>query len=357
MDLAIIGAAGNCRRQLAVQLIGERIMQPGARLQLVGHHGGRSENELWGMRADLTDAFVEDAPTIELVNDPDAVEADIVVMLAGATVSTDPDAPFDRAKLGRDNYRLFSTYADALARRAGSPPVVIVQSNPVELGVHVFAERLGRHRVLGAGAWSDTLRFRGEIAADLTISRRQVHAYVLGQHGMNMVPTWSQLNVKGVDNADIEALVARIRSGRALSDYPAELQKNMPQMLNLVRSGDIRAAFEFVQSLPADLRMAVKSFFIHFTSGHTTEITTAHSVADIVAHLVKSEQRIYPAQVALEGEWLGLTGVIAVPVLLGLEGWDSVQPLELAADEVASLEASLDAVAGVIRSAKGDTPS
>ncbi|MCV0425086.1 MAG: hypothetical protein K5905_06420 [Roseibium sp.] len=349
MDLAIVGAAGSCGRQLAVQLLDERVLLPSARLQLVGHHGGPSEGELWGLRADLKDAFVDDAPYVELVTEPEQIDADIVVMLAGGTVPTDPNLPFDRAALGRENYRLFAAYADALARQSGPPPVVIVQSNPVELGVQVFADRLGRHRVLGAAAWSDTLRFRGEIAAELGVGRRQVHAYVLGQHGLHLVPVWSQIHVKGVDAASVDTLVARIRSERFMPDFPAELRAEVEHLLELVRTSNAQSAYDFVQSLPADLRMAVKPYFIHYTSGRTTEVTTAHAVADLVTHLIKGEHRVFPAQIALEGEWLDIHGVVAAPTLLGLEGWDAVYPLELAEDEAEALAVAVAAVDEILQ--------
>ncbi|MBU3701215.1 MAG: hypothetical protein FGM58_04110, partial [Acidimicrobiia bacterium] len=141
-DIAIIGAAGSCGRQLAAQLLDEHVMDSSARLQLVGHHGGASETELHGLRADLRDAFADDAPSIEITDDPDAVDADVVVMLAGRTVPTDPRANVDRVALARDNLAVFSTYAEVLERRT-APPLVIVQSNPVELGVHVLSRHLG----------------------------------------------------------------------------------------------------------------------------------------------------------------------------------------------------------------------
>jgi malate dehydrogenase len=162
VNIAIVGAAGSCGRQLTAQLLDRHLLPPSARLQLVGHQGGRSADELWGLRADLEDAFVDDAPAIEVVLEPSAVDADLVVMLAGVTIATDPNASVDRVALGHTNRQMFVEYADALAARPGFPPVVIVQSNPVELGVQVFAERLGRQRVLGAGrrckhqCWANT---------------------------------------------------------------------------------------------------------------------------------------------------------------------------------------------------------
>src|SRR5262245_61727428 len=246
MNIAIVGAAGSCGRQLTAQLLDRRLLPASARLQLVGHRSGRSADELWGLRADLEDAFVDDAPTIEVVLEPPAIDADLVVMLAGATISTDPNAPVDRVALGRTNRQMFVEYADALASRPGLPPAVIVQSNPVELGVQVFAERLGRQRVLGAAAWSDTLRLRAEIAADLGVRRPQVHALMLGQHGDYAVPAWSQLHVRGIAAAEVDALVERTRAGRTLADLPQEVRAHKACMLNLVHSGHVHDAYALV---------------------------------------------------------------------------------------------------------------
>lgn len=345
MDVAIIGAAGSCGRQLAAQLLERAVLPASARLQLVGHRGGRGEHEFWGLRADLEDAFEDDAPEIELVLDAEDIDASLVVMLAGATVPNDPGKPTDRAALGHTNLRIFRQYADVLARRAGAPPTVIVQSNPVELGVAVFAERLGRHRVLGAGAWSDTLRLRAEIAADLGVRRPQVHVPVLGQHGDNLVPVWSRLQVQGLDEARVADYVASVCSGRDLAALPTAVREERERMVTSVRNGDVDAAYEHIRSLPPDLRVAVKPFFTHFTSGHTTEIVTARAVADIVAALVAGEERLLPAQVALDGEWLGIEGVIAAPVALGPTGWDQVIPIELLEREATAVRAAAAAIA------------
>ncbi|MEM9256288.1 MAG: malate dehydrogenase [Pseudomonadota bacterium] len=350
MDIAVIGAAGSCGRQLAVQLLDRKLLHPGASLQLVGHSGGRSSSELWGLRADLEDAFVDDAPTIEVVFDAADVKADLVVMLAGRTIATDPNASADRTQLGAANHQMFCEYADAMASRRGHEPIVIVQSNPVELGVQVFAQRLGRHRVLGAGAWSDTLRLRAEIATDLQVGRPQVHGWALGQHGDYVVPLWSRLQVRGCSAAKLHHYINAVCSGRTLADLPEEIAASKANMLEVVRAGDVAEAYRQVQALPADLRAMVKPFFTHFTAGHTTEITTAHSVVDIIASLVDGEQRALPAQVALEGEWLGIEGVVAAPVVLSPRGWDSVYSLRLAESEVAALHA---AAATVRRLAEG----
>jgi malate dehydrogenase len=183
----------------------------------------------------------------------------------------------------------------------------------------VFAERLGRQRVLGAGAWSDTLRLRAEIAADLGVRRPQVHALMLGQHGDFAVPVWSQLQVHGIDAMQVDALVQRCRAGRTLADFPQEARAHKARKL--------------------------KPFFTHFTAGRTTEMATAHAVAEIVAAIVTGEQKALAAQVALDGEWLNLRGVVAAPVILSLGGWEHLYPLTLEDDEIAALTEATEAIA------------
>jgi malate dehydrogenase len=345
MDVAIIGATGSCGRQLAAQILERGTLPPSSRLQLVGHLGGHGEHELFGLRADLEDAFEDGAPSIELILHPERIDADLVVMLAGTTVPNDPDAPTDRAALGRTNLDMFTEYARALANRGGDAPTVIVQSNPVELGVHVFADHLGRRRVMGAGAWSDSLRLRAEVAADLGVRRPQVRISALGQHGDGLVPTWSRLQVQGLDDERVAAYVEATTAGRDLADLPSEIREQRERVVSSIRAGDIEAAYHRVQSLPADLRAAVKPFFTHFTSGHTTEMVTARAVADVVAALVAGEERVLPAQVELAGEWLGIDGVVGAPVVLGPDGWTQVMPIDLSDDETRALHAAAEAIA------------
>ena len=181
----------------------------------MGHRGGINESTLWALKADLNDAFCDDAPEIEVVLDADMIQADVVVMLAGKTISTDPSQSADRSELGVYNKALFAQYATSLGNQDGHPPVVVVQSNPVELGVKIFADALGRHRVLGAGAWSDTLRFRTELARSLKIRRTHVQAWALGQHGDHLVPCRSQVNAWGVADRIVEELREHLRNSHS----------------------------------------------------------------------------------------------------------------------------------------------
>ncbi|MBU3701454.1 MAG: lactate dehydrogenase, partial [Acidimicrobiia bacterium] len=316
------------------------------RLQLVGHHGGASETELHGLRADLRDAFADDAPTIEITDDPDAVDADVVVMLAGRTVPTDPRANVDRVALARDNLAVFSTYAEVLERRT-APPLVIVQSNPVELGVHVLSRHLGRHRVLGAGSFSDSLRFRRELADTFGTRRTHVRALMLGQHGDHLVPVWSGIEIDDRDPAEVRAVIDSLRAGRPLSGLADEIVAHRAELLDIVARNQVHAAFARAAELPPDIRAAVKAFLVHTTAGHTTEIVTAHAVAELVGAVLAGTETVVPAQVRLDGE-LDLHGVLGMTVRLTPEGWNEVIDPHLADDEHEAMREAQRAIDGVL---------
>ena len=292
---------------------------------------------MWGLRGDAADAFDEIAPTLDIVFDPHQITAGVVVVLAGATISTDPNVPADRTALAATNTAMFTEYAEALAAR-DHPPIVVVQSNPVELGVKIFSRRLPRRSVLGAAGFSDSLRFGREVARDLGVARRDVRALVLGEHGDRMVPLWSQLQVRGRDAAEY---AEQVRAGRQLSDLPDEIRAGKAQMLDLVKSGDIAAAYAYVESLPADVRFAVKPFFTHFTAGRTTEAATANAAAWLVSMLINGFPLMVSAQVRLEGDFHELHGVTAVPLILSPTGWSRTVAMDLAEDELDLLSASV----------------
>lgn len=335
MDIAILGATGSCGRQVVAQLLQRSVLPPSGRVHLIGHAGGH-ESELWGLRADLRDAFADMAPEIEIGTDVSSTGADVVVMMAGATVTRETK---DRAALAATNSRIFAESAEAVGQMP-DPVTVIVQSNPVESALAAFARVIPRERILGAAAWSDSLRFRRELAADLGLRRHMVSAQMWGQHGDSLVPIWSRIHARGVSEQVLADVIGSIRSGRSLTDLPEEIRLARTEALRLINAEDVAGAFAFIQRQPADVRAAVKPFFTHFTAGRTTELATAHAVVDIVEFLSVGQQMAIPAQVMLDGEYDDLAGPLAVPVLVDPTGWSQVIDEHIADDERDALRAA-----------------
>lgn len=341
MDIAIIGANGDVGRQLAVQIIARRLLTPRARLQLIGRRGGGSERALHGLRADLYDAFAEITPEIDVGLAPEDVAADLILFAAGSTVSTSPQQIVDRRELAQANRTVFEAYARSLAERGHGEEIVVVVTNPVELGVAVFARYLGRHRVIGMGAYQDSMRLRREIAADLGVRRQRVQAYALGEHGDALVPMLSSLWIYGFDEAENAQTRERLRGGHSASGFAGRLAAEKKVLRALLAEQRVSEAFRHAESLPATLRAVLLPLITHI-SGAKTAVSTASVTTELVEVILSGGQSVIPAQVQLaDGDWFGPPGVLGVPVMFGLRGWSRTTDLEVEADErVALLDAA-----------------
>lgn len=349
MDIAVIGASGSVGRAVCGQLLATGTMWPGERLQLVGRRGGASGTGVFGLRIDLLDAYAHAAPVIEQVLDADQIRADVVIMVAGQTPSVDPGSTATRDAVAAANLPLFEYYAQALAEHGTGREIVIIQSNPVELAVDVFARHLGTRRVLGAGAYSDSLRFRREIADGFVHSglhdgqRPVVTGYVLGEHGPGFIPLWSSLRALGVDGDTWRTYLQSARGPHTLAELPELAAKARLHLSSLLLEHHGPQAFEYVSSLTADARAIVKPWFAHWTG--RTSTATAHSVVDIVAELRQGHRVVLPLQVACdEDDWLGMTGVLGMAVDVDLEGRHFVVPLDVTDEEEAALRQAMTTV-------------
>lgn len=336
----MIGASGDCGREIVAQLVSLGMLEPTERLQLVGRAGGRSGQVLFGLCSDLNDAYAEKAPILDVALHPEEIVADVIVMTAGATVGGDVTS---RSQLASLNLTIFETYAQAIAITGYGHEVVIVVTNPVELAVEVFSRHLGRHRVIGVGAYSDTLRFRREIAADLGVRRQLVQGFVIGEHGDGMVPLWSSVKIHGMTDDELRETRHHLQRGQTIGDFPGRVVAEKQTVMGLIKLGEILKAYAYVDNLSPDLRVVLKPYVTHL-SGAKTIAATANVTVDLIHNLLQGREIVVSGQVQLKGEFYGIHTAFGVPIEVTPFGWSRVVPLDLWPEEAASLQQSADRV-------------
>jgi malate dehydrogenase len=286
-------------------------------LLLVGHGSESSERKLLATRIDLLDAFDDERVTVEMVPDIDCIEADIVVVASGATIS--PECA-TRRDLGIANRAVFQHIAERCASRLPEALFIVV-TNPVELGVHILAEAAGRMRVIGMGAQQDSLRFARAIALDLGISRHDVRASVLGEHGNAMYPLWRSVQVLVRDGAiqdRLKTLIHRANDGLLIERVSA-LRAEVTRLLEQER---IAQAYDLVRAASPDARIFVEPFITTHCM-HSTPNASANATLQCIVAALADDGRTVHAQVRLEGETLGIRGVCGVPIALRSAGWQA----------------------------------
>ena len=119
-------------------------------------------------------------------------DANVVVITAGLAQKPGQS----RLELAVANAKIMKDITENVMKN-GFTGIFIVASNPVDLMSYVVAEVSGvdKSRVIGSGTVLDTARLRYLIADYLEVSSKNVHAYILGEHGDSSLVPWEHCYV------------------------------------------------------------------------------------------------------------------------------------------------------------------
>lgn len=114
-------------------------------------------------------------------------DANIVVITAGLNQKPGQS----RLELAVANAKIMKEITQNVMAN-GFNGIFIVASNPVDLMSYVVAQVSGmpKSKVIGSGTVLDTARLRYLIAEYLEVSSKNVHAYILGEHGDSSLVPW-----------------------------------------------------------------------------------------------------------------------------------------------------------------------
>ena len=126
----------------------------------------------------------------------DAAGSDIVIITSG--IGRKPGQ--SRLELASINTQLMREIAPKIASYCPNAVYIIV-SNPVDILTYAFIKFSGlpASQVIGSGTMLDTSRLRSLVSNRLSISAKNIHAYVFGEHGDSSTFPWSVTSVIGMD--------------------------------------------------------------------------------------------------------------------------------------------------------------
>jgi malate dehydrogenase len=275
-----------------------------------------------GKALDIAEAAPIDRFDIRLegVNDISLIDgADIAVVTAGI-----PRKPgMSREDLIDVNARIMTSVAEGLKKHAPNA-IVIVLSNPLDAMVTLCQRITGfpPNRIMGMAGVLDSARFASFIAWELGVSVRDINAMVLGGHGDAMVPIVRFANVNGIPALELLE--------RKYDGDKAKAQKVMNALVERTQN----AGGEVVELLKNG-------------SAFNSPASSAVSMVEAVLH---DQKRLLPACALLNGEF-GVTGYyVGVPCILGAGGIEKVVEFELAPEEKAMFEKSVEEVKKLVES-------
>ena len=238
-----------------------------------------------GEALDITHGLAFVGPTRVQAGDyADCRGSDVVVITAGAAQKPGES----RLALARRNVRIFRDIVPKVVEAAPGAILLIV-ANPVDVLTYatIRISGLAPRRVIGSGTILDTARFRAELAAHCGLDPRNVHAYILGEHGDSEVAAWSLTNVAGVAFPDFCRMC-----GRACGT--GELDGVFDRVRN--------AAYEIIRLKGA------------------TYYAIALGTVRMIEAILRDQNTVVTASTLLDGQY-GLRDVcLSLPVVLGRRG-------------------------------------
>jgi malate dehydrogenase len=229
--------------------------------------------------------------------------SDIVVVTAGF-----PRKPgMSRDDLLKANYDVIKTVIEAVVKHSPNA-ILIMVTNPLDAMAHAAFKISGftKNRVIGMAGVLDSARMSAFVAAELGVSVENVHSFVLGGHGDDMVPLARYSTVAGIPLPELlpkeklDAIVTRTRKGGA-------------EIVNLLKTGSAYYA-------------------------------PSAAAVEMVEAILKDKKKILPCAAYLEGEY-GIKGLfVGVPVKLGARGIEQIIEVKLTSEEKAALDKSAASV-------------
>lgn len=223
----------------------------------------------------------------------DCSDADVAVLCAG--VSQKPGE--SRLDLLNRNAGVFKSIVEPIVQ-SGFSGIFLIATNPVDIMARVTYELSGfnSNRVLGSGTTLDTARLRYLLGDYFTVDPRNIHAYVIGEHGDSEFVPWSQ------------AMVAT----KSVED--------------ICRQSEGKFCLEEMQKISLEVRDAAQQII---EAKKATYYGIGMALVRIVRAVLSNENSVLTVSVRLRGEYGERDVYAGMPCIVNRNGVDRVLELNL----------------------------
>jgi malate dehydrogenase len=238
----------------------------------------------------------------------DIKNSDVIIITAGV-----PRKPgMSRDDLLGINLKIIKQVAEGIKKNAPNAFVICI-TNPLDVMVMAFQKFSGlpANKVIGMAGILDSSRFKLFLSLELNVSVKEIDAMVMGGHGDTMVPMPRFTKVSG------------------------------KPLLELVKEGKISK--ERLEEINQRTRDGGAEIVKYLEKGSAFYAPAASGVQMAEAYL-KNEKKLLPCAVQLNGEYDVNNVYAGVPVVIGKNGVEKIEKIDLDENEKKAFIHSIDAV-------------
>lgn len=242
----------------------------------------------------------------------DCCNADLVVLTAGLPQKEGQN----RLDLLKENRKIFETILQSVLEN-GFHGIFLVATNPVDIMTRIVYEisDFPPEKVIGTGTALDTARLRYLLGEKFMIDPRNMHAYVMGEHGDSEFVPWSQA----------------MMTTKPIFDLCGETEG---------------CHFQELLELEEEVRMAAYKII---EAKKATYYGIGMAMARITKAIFGNEYSVLTVSAHLQGEY-GENGIyIGIPCVVNRMGIQRIVELPLGSEEKQRLHSSCEALENTYR--------
>lgn len=243
----------------------------------------------------------------------DCKDAQIIVITAGPSIKIGDK--LDRLILADTNVKVMKSIMENVTKYTKEALIVVV-TNPVDIATYYCQNFFDypKNKIIGTGTLLDTARMRKIIGKKFNVDSKNVHGYVLGEHGGSSFTAWSGVNIAGIPFDELD------------KTFGANNNIDKEQVNQEVRDAGLEV-------------LKLKGY---------TSSGIAMSVSRLVKAILLNEESILPVSSTLEGEY-GINDVaLSIPCVITNNGIEKKLEVPLTDDEVKQLKDSASNLSTII---------
>lgn len=241
-------------------------------------------------------------------------DSDVIVVTAGAKQKPGQS----RMDLLQQNVAIYKDIIPNILRYARNA-IILAVTNPIDILTYAALKISGlpKNQVIGSGTVLDSSRLRYLISENCNVDPRNVHAYIIGEHGDTELAVWSNANIGGMPLTEYCALCNK------KCDYEIKLGEIFEEVKN--------AAYKIIEAKGA------------------TYYAIALALVRITEAIFRDENSILPVS-TLINDYYGINDVcIGIPCQVNRNGVEKFLSLELSIQEQEQFKHSANTLKEMIR--------
>ena len=246
----------------------------------------------------------------------DLSECALIIITAGANQKPGQT----RTDLVLQNTRIFESIVGEIVKY-NKEAILLIVTNPVDILTYVSLKISGYppNRVIGSGTVLDTARLKQLVANHLGVDSRNVHTFIIGEHGDSELAVFSSANISGIDLDSYCLSRSQNNCDECSNESLQKIYKNVKN-----------SAYEIIQAKGA------------------TYYAIAMATKRIATAIVRDENTILPVSTLLNGQY-GLNDIcLGLPCVVGKSGVKHVLEIPLDENERYLLSQSAEKLRSII---------